>query len=287
MFNLCFFSAYANDFTYADNSDLSVFTQNMTIEEYRALTFEEREELIQNIYNVVFANESNARYKSGENDPTHQTITAQAVDAFINDKGFYTANSSTSVTHVLALVVFSGAPDSVSDESYTASNADHFYLPDSGKGLLYSNRSAADAFEEYYNKALEQVQANNMTVAMKHLGRALHYLQDVTVPHHTVSALTVAHANYEAFCHDNIEDYISDISTVDSSTYNSVVSQNYESIIASTARVANLYYDYVNDSGDTTYWNTVANRQTVIAVKKTAAVLYKFAIDASLTLYDV
>ncbi len=287
--NICLFNTYAEELTYPDNSDLDMFDFDMTMDEYRELTFEEREILIAEAYERIFPQDenANARYKSGENDPTHQTITAQAVDAFINDKGFYTANSTTSVTHVLALVVFSAAPDSITDESYRASNSDHFYLPETGKGLLGAQRSAADAFEEYYNKALEQVQNNNITTALKHLGRALHYVQDVTVPHHTESALTVAHANYEAFCYDNIEEYIGDITTVDTSSYNTVLSQDCSSIIASTARVSNLYYDYVHYSGDTTYWDTVASRQTVVAVKKTAAVLYKFSVDASLTLYDV
>lgn len=191
------------------------------------------------------------------------------------------------VVYVLALVVYSAAPDDPNDISNITLNTDHFYNPETGEGFVGANRSAVDAFEDFYERALNSVQSNDMETAMMHLGRALHFLQDVTVPHHTADAGTIAHANYEAFCHENIEDYIGDITTVEASLYNLLLSQDCDTIIESTARVANLYYDYVHYSGNRTYWDTVASRQTVVAVKRTAAILYKFSVDASLTLYDV
>lgn len=285
--NICLINVYADELTYSSNSILNTLDFDMTMEEYRALTFEEREILIAEAYERIFPHDENAnvRYKSGENDPTHQTITAQGIEAFMNDKGFFSNDVTLNVVYLLALVVYSGAPDEISDESYKASNYDHFYLPSTGEGLPPWERSASDAFVEYYYKAIDQIQRGNMETAMMHLGRALHYVQDVTVPHHTEYALTAAHYNYEAFCYENIEEYISDFTTVDTNSYNSILTTACSTIVESTARVANLYYNYVDYSFDTSYWDTVARRQTVAATKRTATILYKFAVDASLTLY--
>lgn len=85
------FSVSAEDLTYSSNSILNTLDFDITMEEYRALTFEEREILIAEAYERIFPqNENaNARYKSGfDDDPTHQTITTQAIEAFMNDKGF-------------------------------------------------------------------------------------------------------------------------------------------------------------------------------------------------------
>lgn len=267
------------------SSSFDLSTVDITMEEYNLLTFEERQALFDELYNLVFPSNNNARYKSSEDDPTHQAITSQAADAFINDKGFYSSDSSASIALLLTLVVYSGAPDSTSDESYKFSNYDHFHIPSTGNGLDLMSRSAADAFNEYYNKAIVAANNDDMSNAMKHLGRALHYIQDVTVPHHTVEILTVAHANYEAFCHENIANYIGDFSTVDENSYANILTQSCVSLVEGTARVSNLCYERVNNSFNQSDWDTVARRQTVSATKKTATILYKFAVDANLTLY--
>ena len=104
------------------SSSFDLSTVDITMEEYNLLTFEERQELFDELYNLVFPSNNNARYKSSEDDPTHQAITSQAADAFINDKGFYSSDSSASIALLLTLVVYSGVPDSTSDESYKFSN---------------------------------------------------------------------------------------------------------------------------------------------------------------------
>lgn len=255
----------------------------LTLENLLQLTFEEKIDLVDNCY--TWNNNTNARYKSGEDDPTHSAITMAGISAFIADKGFWTAGTDGAMISLI-IALYSLAPDKIEDESYTASNADHFYLVSTGKGL-YGGTSASDKFVEYYDKAVTAQNTGNISEAAAHLGRALHYIQDVSVPHHTKFALTIAHSSYEAFCNDNIETYLADFDSTPNSFY--VYAQTCEDfdLVPTVASFSTGYYDDVNNSLFKGDWDSTAETLTNYAAKMTSAVLYMFALECGLTLTAV
>ncbi len=269
--------------TYAVEQSQIDIPINMTLEDFLQLTYEEQIDLVDNCY--TWNNNTNARYKSGEDDPTHSDITTAGLAAFVSDKGFW-ATSSDGLMLSLIIALYSLAPDQTSDESFTISNADHFYLVSTGKGL-YGGTSAAERFVEYYNKAVTAQNSGNSSEAAAHLGRALHYIQDITIPHHTKFALTLAHSQYEAFCDENIETYLGDFNSTPDSFY--VYSQAYDAsdLVPIVASVSTRYYDDVKNSLNKDAWSATANTLTNYAAQMTSAVLYMFALDCGLTLTAV
>lgn len=128
--------------------------QNMTLEDFLKLSNAEKNELVMSCCN--FSNSySNARYKSGEKDPTHAAISSTAIGTFINDKGFW-KNGAAGLNLALTISIYSLAPDQSDDEAYIFGNGDHFYVVSTGKGQGISGKSASDRFVEYFNKAVNE-----------------------------------------------------------------------------------------------------------------------------------
>lgn len=76
----------------------------------------------------------------------------------------------------------------------------HYYNPVTRKGLLGSESSAAVLAQSSYDQAVQKWEAGDRSGAMYTLGFALHVLQDVTVPHHTLSTPGVlTHQSYENY----------------------------------------------------------------------------------------
>ena len=254
--------------------------EGMTLADFCELSYDEQIALIDGCDD--WSTNVNARYKSGEDDPTHSDISAAGISAFIADKGFW-ATGTDGLGLALTIAIYSLAPDKVSDESYTASNADHFYLVSKGTGL-YGGTSASERFEEYFNAAVKAQKAGNEEKAAEHLGRALHYIQDVTVPHHTKFALTVAHSNYEAFCDENIETYLGSYKTTASSFYKLGKDLALDELVPYVANISTKHYDNVKNSLKKDYWDSTARTLTNYSAGITSAVLYRFAIECGLTL---
>ncbi|ARC85125.1 phospholipase [Clostridium argentinense] len=74
-------------------------------------------------------------------------------------------------------------------------SANHFYHHEDGRGL-YGCSNALIECESYYNKALKNIQCNNIPKAIFYLGAACHLIQDTTVP---------AHANVNLRNHKSFE----------------------------------------------------------------------------------
>lgn len=263
----------------AENTQVTI-PEGMTLSDFCELSYDEQIALIDGCYD--WSTNVNARYKSGEDDPTHAEISAVGISAFIGDKGFWSTGTE-GLGLALTIVIYSLAPDKVSDESYTGMNADHFYLVSKGTGL-YGGTSASERFEEYFNAAVKAQKAGNEEKAAEHLGRALHYIQDVTVPHHTKFALTAAHSNYEAFCAENIETYLESYETTASSFYKLGKNLEIDDLVPYVANISTKHYDNVKNSLKKDYWNSTARTLTNYSAGITSAVLYRFAIECDLTL---
>ena len=250
---------------------------DMSIEEFFALPYSVRDEILNDLILEEFGENQNARYTSGDNDPTHQNVTSAGINILKNTKGFWTNNTN----QIELLMTYSAAPDKLTDSSYTIGNTDHFYVVSTGNGLL-GGTSAADKFVEYYNKAVTAQNANNSSTAMKHLGRALHYLQDVSVPYHTVSTVTTEHANYETYCYQCCFSFLGSLPTMTSDDYDAVMQCTLRTYLINMATLSNSYYNSVINNSNN--WLSVARTLMKTSAKNTAAVLYRFSRDTGLSL---
>lgn len=261
----------------------------LTLEDFAAMTFNQRRTVIDMYKNEILNIEDDTpsispAYKSGENDPCHQLITSTAIVELMNDYGFWESGSEGLVS-ALTISLASALPDMEGDESYEYGNCDHFYCVPFGTGMNVTKNSAEDSFIEYYNKAVAAMKQNNKTTAYQHLGRALHYSQDVTVPHHTAGALTIAHYNYEAFCYNNAEAILANIPSMTASDYQYLRTSTLGNIVVTAANYAHQYYFSVDNSLSTGSWYNVANILMPYSARRTAGILYRFAYDCGLTLY--
>lgn len=271
----------------ATDEDQLPNVEEMTIRQFLELDTDIRNAIIDSYADELLPQSNiNTRYKSDdENDPTHSDITAAALSMLIDDKGFWESGINGALI-AISICVASMLPDKSEDESYEPGNRDHFYVPSTGRGLLLSNRSAKNAFTQYFNEAVSDYQNDDEDVLLD-LGRALHYVQDVSVPHHTIGYLTIAHSAYEAYCADNVDSLLSELPGVTNSMYTSINNKSTNNIIIDMAEESNDYYDSVSSTLDRSEWNDTAETLMQKSAQISAAVIYKFAMQAGLTLYPV
>ncbi len=268
--------------------DYSTIVGDMTVDEFFALSFNEQLEIVDRCYELTYPNNnssnSSARYKSSEDDPTHQYIATLALSILSRDKGFWLVGTE-GVGVILRIALLASAPDNSEDESYTLGNLDHFYVISTGKGFL-GGKSSNDRFIEYYNKAVTAQKSGDNYLAAEHLGRALHYVQDASVPHHTVGYTSLSHANYEAFCAENCESYLEDLEDADETNtlYQSIKIRATSEIVSYEANYSNGFLDSVDNSLNKSKWENTARHLMKRSTNVSAAIMYKFAVDSNLTL---
>ena len=147
----------------------------------------------------------------------HEYITSVACVILANDKGFFSNNDWDRLYIVLSISVASLLPDR--DEVGTPLFEGHFYDPDTGKSYSnsISNTAKVNATAQY-NMAVAAANRGDMDAAYEHIGRCLHYVQDVNVPHHSanITALNPAHRSFEQFAFNNQESYLSEYESISS-----------------------------------------------------------------------
>ena len=150
----------------------------------------------------------------------HEYITSVACVILANDKGFFSNNDWDRLYIVLSISVASLLPDR--DEVGTPLFEGHFYDPDTGKSYSnsISNTAKVNATAQY-NMAVAAANRGDMDAAYEHIGRCLHYVQDVNVPHHSanITALNPAHRSFQQFAFNNQESYLSEYESISSGNY--------------------------------------------------------------------
>jgi hypothetical protein len=160
--------------------------------------------------------EINPEWASGGANHTHQYLTATALQILRNDKGDKTADLL--AKYATTILSNSDWPDT--NENDFSLYLGHFYDPRTGKTILgFSSPTALSRFVTHAANA-KKYYAKNKTAAMQELGRALHYLADINVPHHAalLTALNSNHTSYENFADTYRLDYKADSSTLYSVT---------------------------------------------------------------------
>jgi len=129
---------------------------------------------------------------------THEFCNHQAITILHND-GFelYAKFLTGYITELNAGVYWA-------DEGWR--NVSHYFEPLSGKGL-WQFITAIEAFNGYYQQALNNMRRGNYNQAVFLLGVAAHLMQDLCVPHHARSKVFSGHKEYEGWVQERYIHY--------------------------------------------------------------------------------
>lgn len=317
-FLMCQTLAYAEETEDYGGIDISLYTKSeldlsqYTLDDIRAMSSEEYLNLVKEFERVYdpygsYVSEDlslmnsadltdengtvSTQWKSGEitngeytESRTHEYITAIACTVLNNDKGFFANNATANIVISLLISVSSLLPDTEDKSLFVG----HFYDPDTQKNYVGSTTNTARTnAEKHFKAALLSASNGAMDEAYEHLGRCLHYVQDVNVPHHAanVTAVNLSHGAFEEYAFENQEAYLENFETIPASNYRNAYSWNIGTITHKAAAEAKPMISHVNNILDKSEWSEYARITMQNATRYSAMAIYRFAMESSLTLY--
>lgn len=206
------------------------------------------------------------------NSKTHGHITKKAYNLLRGDNttayNFYRGK-------LTKLVRGSVLPD---DDETTGAFAWHFY----GENGLNYNGGTITAYTkciEHYNSAVSLYNSGSVMSAMEELGRALHYLQDVNVPHHAKNKIAILsnHIQFENLAEQNLDSF--GVPGITNSLYTDA-SLSLGTIIDNYADTARRWYNKAS-SGENDKMLEAAGACIRNSQRATVTVLYKFMVAVS------
>lgn len=303
---LCFFSVPV--FAAEPEFDIADYT----IEDLQTMTTAEKQELLANFidtYNPYGIKElleqeaaagnaygieplwasDGSLVEDGQQMATHQLITLDALSVFISDYGFYNIDGGTALVVALNLAAASGLPDE--DESDAFSFKGHFYDPDTGENWRHeTSPTAKTRVGDHYAKAAYRLRTNvNMNVTsddflyvIEYLGRALHYIQDISEPHHASNQIGVftSHIEFEKHIDKNIDTLLPEVSTISKGFYEQANNKTAQDLTHIAAVIGKLYYRDVGRL-DIAKWDEVGMACLENAVWHSARLIYKLFYDCN------
>ena len=293
-------------FTYVDNNISSLYNAALTSD---YITYYPNDILLGdgNVEVMGVQQNTNTRWSSGGtfgeiNTSTHQIITKDALDAVQSYfPGFYVKTSS----GAYITQIYAEYPDTY-EKGPLGLFSWHFYNYETGKNYLANyidDKTAKSLFFEHYNNAKNYYETNYV-YALRELGAAIHYLEDLGTPVHVgdglsdipwwiglLMAATNPIAVFAIYCgdmvtkHTEFESYVDNIDQTPSCAIPSYINYDYyinnslEYIVNALIENSYSYYDKARGNDNEKY---VAAINTVPFTKKTVAgVLYKFASEMS------
>lgn len=197
--------------------------------------------------NITFAKDIE-RYASGGPTHSHEVFCAQAIDILINDYG---VEKIKPILRGEATIVSSTDLPDEDENDYCFTY--HFFNPYTNKNYwpISSNIQSTTAltkFNEHLNNAVKSY-STNKEYALKELGRAIHYFEDINEPHHAanLTAANSTHAFYEKYVDNRNDDFL----VYHSTKYNDYKDMNfhdyYNTVFINSAKFAYSYKDVVNN----------------------------------------
>lgn len=319
-FLMCQTLAYAEEAEDYGGIDISLYTKSeldlsqYTLDDIRAMSSEEYLNLVKEFERVYDPYDSyvaedlsltnsadltdengtvSTQWTSGKNnsegeyaeDGSHEYISAIACTVLNNDKGFFSTDTGANIIIALYISLASMLPDT--DEREPAF-AGHFYNPDTQKNYVGSTTNTARTnAERHFKAALLSASNGAMDEVYEHLGRCLHYVQDVNVPHHAanVTGVNPSHSAFEKYAFENQEAYLENFETIPASNYRNAYSWNIGTITHKAAAEAKPMISHVNNILDKSEWSEYARITMQNAARYSAMAIYRFAMESSLTLY--
>lgn len=240
-----------------------------------------------------------SRDDNNERGGCHAAITATACNILMNDKGFFKNDPLETVILILTLSVASAMPD---EDEIGVVFAGHFFDPDSGNNYLGSSSNTASTNAVgHFNAAMAAFEDDNEALTFDELGRCLHYVQDINVPHHAanIHALTKdygdSHGDFEDFAYNKLEaestdgfseaPYLSSYTNIASTNYTTAQNKTVKKLIKEAATTAKSRITYVRNTDNRSHWPNEARNALQNAARYSAMVLYRFVYKTTIDFY--
>lgn len=241
-------------------------------------------------------------WTSGETDlseiGSHEVITMRAFDIVTEDIGkLGQPNDFQMFFAYLSISLASLLPDKKENDALTFKG--HFYNPKTGKNWMGGkDDTALTNCVSHFNKAVTAARtayglddSTNMNIAYEEIGRALHYLQDASEPHHAANYTVppyMSHKRFEEFVDADIDRYTASCTTANgkfsNATYALAKTKDVSYFVNLTANYAYNYKDMVNDTDDQSQWDYVATKTVEQSVVFSSIILYKFFYQSDIPL---
>lgn len=221
---------------------------------------------------------SNRGLSSGGPNDSHQLFAKQSFKILEKEKGLLAVSAYSGYKDVL--FEYCDMPDK-DEKDYVF--AYHFYDPYTKKnflpGMMYkqSKITALTKFNQHMENAVYNFKLNK-ELSIQELGRAIHYLEDVNVPHHASNQIAgvSSHTQYEKYISENNSLFFVNSSNNSYAKYSNLNFKDfYNSIFDECAK--NAYsYRAVGKSYEKEEWKRVATPTLKLAQENIAALLYRF-----------
>lgn len=152
-------------------------------------------------------------WAGGGANHTHQYLVGRGLIILGNDKGSAVVNKFYDTGYTSNIYTGADWPDQY--ETYSGTFSGHFYNPVTGKNYLGQTDPTAKTRFLYYNSLAIQKYPTDKALSMTYLGRAMHYLADLTAPHHVhnMTAVNSDHGSFESYVDTNRFSYSINSST--------------------------------------------------------------------------
>lgn len=209
---------------------------------------------------------------------THEFAALWALILVGGDKDVWNSTLDDFLDDAAILSIAAGKPD-----KHTVIFVGHFYDPGTGKNYLGGTSPTAKTWaESHYNKAVANQKNGKHADALDELGRALHFVQDASEPHHAsnITGLNPAHGAFEDYCYEQ-SSYITETSC-SNATYDRALRQSIGDYTHFCASVAKSYSWMVDNNQDRSRWNSAAENCLKTTTANSAGCIYKFAKETEL-----
>ena len=168
----------------------------------------------------------------------------------------------------------------------------HFYDPDTGESIWHSTTNTAKTNgQKYYDAAISYYNSGNRSESLKNLSYAIHYVQDVMVPHHSANKASYGiidlynHSGFEKLASKMLieEDAASNLNfNYEASFYQARLTQSVGNFIHEIASASKQFINVASDK------NNEAGQRLALAfllpnsMYDTSGILYKFAKDVGM-----
>lgn len=221
---------------------------------------------------------------------THELMTLEALTLLIEKGTFITEDTTQALFIALLFSAASALPDHEFD-TYITLWAGHYYHYKYGWNYaLQIDNTARTNMSYYYGRAKyyfeksPEIFSDDFLEAIKLTGCALHYVQDVSEPHHSTCKIASNHSEFEAYVGKAMDEGKIQVAPYwDSSLYNKVLTKpdDISWLVQYTAEKSAPYISYASDDDyKEGYWKSVGKSCVEYGINS-SAVMMKILFDQS------
>ncbi len=218
--------------------------------------------------------------ESGSHPSVHKQLTIWGFSVLFNDKTSSISNLSGKYSATARGYINTGSVDPDTLENDSSTFVGHYCNSQLKNKNYTTNPTAYTRFNNHYYNSLVAYDNGGYEYAYKELGRAMHYLEDITSPPHAALITGDDHQNYEVYARNNVIS-VSQLTTAPNSTYTYMASTSGQTMCTSFATESEGY-DYLVYLADS---STTKKNGTKTCLKKAQRIVaglgYRYLQDTN------